>query len=203
MAGAARLSMARRRPSRTIPARSDRRPRASPRVDRDLRSRRHRARIDGAGVVRGGGRAEAARRRAGRGARRLRGERFALSGSVGEVLQRRSGKGAAVTDSRDVAAEGYQIALVGMPGRFPGAPDVETFWANLRAGVESVKRFSDDELLAAGESPENLGDPSYVRAWPVLADVEQFDAGFFGMSPRDAAVMEPRHRLFLEVAGGN
>jgi acyl transferase domain-containing protein/thioesterase domain-containing protein/acyl carrier protein len=101
------------------------------------------------------------------------------------------------TDDEDL---GSRIAVIGMAGRFPGAPDVARYWRNLCAGVESVKFFTDEELLAAGESPELLADPAYVRAWPVLEDIEQFDAGFFGMSPRDAAIMDPQHRFFLEVA---
>ena len=63
-----------------------------------------------------------------------------------------------------------------------------------------MQRFTDEELLAAGETREALADPAYVKAWPVLQDIEMFDAGFFGMSPRDAAVMDPQHRFFLEVA---
>ena len=100
----------------------------------------------------------------------------------------------------DDAVEGAAIAVIGMAGRFPGAKDVRAFWSNLRHGVESIKFFTDDELLAAGESPENLRDPSYVRAWAQLADIDKFDAAFFGMSPRDAAVFDPQHRFFLEVA---
>ena len=87
-----------------------------------------------------------------------------------------------------------------MAGRFPGARNVAQFWGNLDAGVESMRFFTDEELLAAGESPELLRDPAYVRAWPVLEDIELFDAGFFGHSPRDAAIMDPQHRVFLECA---
>jgi len=92
------------------------------------------------------------------------------------------------------------VAIVGMAGRFPGANDVAQFWANLRAGVESVTRFSDAELVKAGESAAALRDPGYVRAGAVLDGVELFDAGFFGFSPRDAAIMDPQHRHFLECA---
>ena len=92
------------------------------------------------------------------------------------------------------------IAVIGMAGRFPGARDIQTFWTNLRAGVESIHRFTDEELLAAGESPELLGDPDYVKAGAQLADTDAFDAPFFGVSPRDAAIMDPQHRFFLEVA---
>ncbi len=95
---------------------------------------------------------------------------------------------------------GAEIAVIAMAGRFPGAATLEEYWDNVRDGRESVHFFSDEELLAAGEDPSLLADPSYVRAWPQLAGIENFDAGFFGMSPRDASVMDPQHRFFLEVA---
>jgi acyl transferase domain-containing protein len=92
------------------------------------------------------------------------------------------------------------LAIVGMAGRFPGAPDIGTFWTMLRDGVEAIRSLSDEELVAAGESPEAMSDPDYVRACGSLADVDKFDAAFFGMSARDAAVFDPQHRLFLECA---
>jgi acyl transferase domain-containing protein len=92
------------------------------------------------------------------------------------------------------------VAIVGMAGRFPGAPDLARFWSNLAGGVESMRHFTDEELLAAGESPAALRDPGYVRVCPVLDDIDKFDASFFGFSPRDAAIADPQHRIFLEVA---
>lgn len=92
------------------------------------------------------------------------------------------------------------IAIVGMAGRFPGAPSIDAFWANVRDGVESIRTLSDEQLLAAGVTRGELADPDYVKASPVLDNVDKFDAGFFGFSPRDASVMDPTHRLFLEVA---
>ncbi|HVX65868.1 MAG TPA: type I polyketide synthase, partial [Bryobacteraceae bacterium] len=92
------------------------------------------------------------------------------------------------------------IAIVGMAGRFPGARNVREFWRNLRGGVESVRRFTDDELRSAGVSEELLSDPNYVKAGVVLDDVGLFDAPFFGFSPRDASIMDPQHRHFLECA---
>src|SRR3984957_20347094 len=92
------------------------------------------------------------------------------------------------------------IAVIGMAGRFPGARDVRTFWNNLRDGVESIHTFTDESLLAAGESASRLRDPSYVKACGRLDDIDMFDAGFFGLSPRDAAVFDPQHRMFLECA---
>jgi len=92
------------------------------------------------------------------------------------------------------------IAIIGLSGRFPGAPDVATFWQNLCDGVESIARFSDQELLAAGISPAALADPNYVKAVGALEGIELFDAAFFGYSPREAEIMDPQQRLFLECA---
>jgi acyl transferase domain-containing protein len=95
---------------------------------------------------------------------------------------------------------GFDIAIIGMASRFPGAQTIEQFWQNLRDGVESITRFSDAELTAAGVAPAVLSDPNYVKAWSVLADAEWFDAAFFGVSPREAEIMDPQRRLFLECA---
>ena len=98
-----------------------------------------------------------------------------------------------------LADDDRRVAIVGMAGRFPGAGDVETFWSNLCGGVESISFFDREELLAAGIAPELLDDPSYVPARPVLDDIAGFDAAFFGISPRQAAITDPQQRLFLEV----
>jgi acyl transferase domain-containing protein/thioesterase domain-containing protein/acyl carrier protein len=92
------------------------------------------------------------------------------------------------------------IAIVGMAGRFPGARNIGEFWRNLRDGRESIRQLSDAELTAAGVSAEELANPDYVKAAAVLDDVEMFDASFFGFSPKDAAIMDPQHRHFLECA---
>jgi acyl transferase domain-containing protein len=94
----------------------------------------------------------------------------------------------------------YQIAVIGMAGRFPGASDVDKFWENLRDGVEAITRFSDDELQASGASANLLDDPNYVKAGAILEDVESFDAAFFGFNPREAEIMDPQHRILLEQA---
>ena len=92
------------------------------------------------------------------------------------------------------------IAIVGMAGRFPGARNVREFWENLRDGIESIRTLLDEELIAAGVSSEELSRPQYVKRAAVLDDVAMFDATFFGLSPRDAAIMDPQHRHFLECA---
>lgn len=92
------------------------------------------------------------------------------------------------------------IAIVGMAGRFPGAPNLEAFWRNLTGGVESLTPFSEEEMLAAGVTPELLAHPNYVKKGTVLEGAELFDAEFFGFNPRDAEVLDPQQRVFLECA---
>jgi amino acid adenylation domain-containing protein len=91
------------------------------------------------------------------------------------------------------------IAIVGMACRFPGASSIDAFWENLVAGRESIARFSDDELLEAGEDPARLADERYVRAYGALDDPDGFDAPFFDMPPREATMVDPQQRMFLEV----
>lgn len=95
---------------------------------------------------------------------------------------------------------GSEIAIIGMTGRFPGAKNVDEFWYNLQIGVESISVFTDEELLAYGLDPATLNNPKFVKARGVLADVELFDASFFGFNPREAEITDPQHRLFLECA---
>src|SRR5215510_355521 len=98
-----------------------------------------------------------------------------------------------------VQRRNVDIAIIGMSCRFPGAATAEEYWYNLCNGVESVTFFSDQELLAAGIAPSLIANSSYVKAAPMLRDIETFDAPFFGYSPKDAALMDPQQRLFLEV----
>ncbi|HEY0601278.1 MAG TPA: type I polyketide synthase, partial [Herpetosiphonaceae bacterium] len=85
---------------------------------------------------------------------------------------------------------GLEIAIIGIAGRFPGAPTLDIFWNNLRDGIESITRF--DQADAA--------ESEIVKASAVLDDIEHFDAAFFGMSPREAEILDPQQRLFLECA---
>src|SRR5439155_18183596 len=73
-------------------------------------------------------------------------------------------------------------------------------WRNLRDGLESISFLSDHELLARGLDPALLADPLWVKAAAVLDDFDAFDAAFFGLTPREAELMDPQHRLFLECA---
>lgn len=92
------------------------------------------------------------------------------------------------------------IAVVGMACRFAGARGLDAFWTLLRNGEEAIRTYDEQELIAAGVSPELLRKPNYVRRGAPLEDMECFDAALFGLSPRDAAIMDPQHRHFLECA---
>lgn len=92
------------------------------------------------------------------------------------------------------------IAITGMAAHLPGAADIAAYWANLAAGVESIRHLTREELLAAGESPARLARANYVPAAAVLDGFKEFDAEFFGFSPKEAAILDPQHRHFLEVA---
>src|ERR1700746_938910 len=93
-----------------------------------------------------------------------------------------------------------RIAIVGMAGRFPGARNIDEFWRNLSNSIESIRQLHDSELLAAGVGRSELAAPDYVKAAAILDGVEMFDASFFGFSPKDASIMDPQHRHFLECA---
>jgi len=95
---------------------------------------------------------------------------------------------------------GFDVAIVGLAGRFPGARNVEQFWRNLAAGVESVTFFTEEEISEFDIAPELLANADYVRANAVLEGIEEFDAAFFGFTPREAEITDPQHRLFLECA---
>jgi amino acid adenylation domain-containing protein len=95
---------------------------------------------------------------------------------------------------------GLDIAIIAMNGRFPGAPDVERFWRNLRDGIEGSTVHSVEELVALGADPAAVSDPSYVRVSAPIEGADLFDAGFFGFSPREAETLDPQQRVFLECA---
>jgi acyl transferase domain-containing protein len=93
------------------------------------------------------------------------------------------------------------IAVVGMSGRFPGARNVAEFWRNLVQGVDTISRFQEHELeYSVATKAAQAAGQKFVGARGVLQDVDLFDAAFFGIAPREAELMDPQHRLFLECA---
>jgi phthiocerol/phenolphthiocerol synthesis type-I polyketide synthase E len=104
-----------------------------------------------------------------------------------------------MSDGRDDGqATGMEVAIIGMAGRFPGARNVEEYWRNLVGGVESITTFTAEELEAAGEDPALVAHPDYVPVARVIDDIEMFDAAFFAFSPREAEILDPQQRLYIE-----
>jgi acyl transferase domain-containing protein len=96
--------------------------------------------------------------------------------------------------------DGSEIAVIGLACRFPGAKNVDEFWRNLRDGVESIIFLRDEDIEPSLVDPARLDNPNYVKAASMLNDVDSFDASFFGITPKEAEVMDPQQRVFLECA---
>lgn len=91
------------------------------------------------------------------------------------------------------------IAVIGFTGRFPGGNDTpEKLWESLCAGKDCISHFSVEELEQNGVPASLFNKPGYVAASPVLRDIEYFDAAFFGLTPQEAELMDPQHRILLE-----
>ena len=103
-------------------------------------------------------------------------------------------------DMADEEAESDdRIAVIGMAGRFPGARDLDELWTLLSQAQEGTTFFTEEELHAAGVPVAESRRPGYVKASPILDDIRGFDAGFFHYTPREAELLDPQQRLFLEV----
>jgi acyl transferase domain-containing protein/acyl carrier protein len=96
--------------------------------------------------------------------------------------------------------DGSEIAIIGMACRFPQAKTVEEFWKNLCDARECVTFLKDEEIEPSLVDPAVLSNLNYVRAASLLEDIDMFDASFFGFTPREAELMDPQHRVFLECA---
>ena len=92
------------------------------------------------------------------------------------------------------------IAIIGMSIKFPEANSKDEFWENLCSGKESITYFEDKDLINSGVSPTLINNPKFVKALPLIKDIDMFDANFFGYTPREAALIDPQNRLFLECS---
>jgi acyl transferase domain-containing protein len=124
----------------------------------------------------------------------------------------KAGQPAALAETRSAPRDGpavdapahdaavQDIAIVGMAVRLPGARDLSAYWRMLRDGTCAIREMEPDALTAAGESPGRLARPDYVPFAATLDGFADFDAEFFGFSPKEAAILDPQHRQFLETA---
>lgn len=93
-----------------------------------------------------------------------------------------------------------KIAIVGLDCRLPGANNSQEFWENLVNERESLIEFTEEELQRAGVEPQTYKNPNYVKRRGVVKDADTFDAEFFNFTPREAELLDPQHRIFLECA---
>ncbi|HEX3126202.1 MAG TPA: amino acid adenylation domain-containing protein, partial [Thermoanaerobaculia bacterium] len=122
--------------------------------------------------------------------------------TVGSLAAHLQGPGEETAPVRQRVALGgdRRIAIVGLAGRFHGAPDLNRFWENLRGGVESIRKLGREELEIQGVDPALIDDPAFVPVWSLPDGYDRFDARLFGFNPREAELLDPQHRVFLEVA---
>ena len=92
------------------------------------------------------------------------------------------------------------VAVIGMSGCFPGARHLGELWDLLAAGREAIEPLSDEALIAAGVPRSVFEREGYIKMASAIEGAEEFDAEFFGYNARDAAVLDPQQRLFLEHA---
>jgi phthiocerol/phenolphthiocerol synthesis type-I polyketide synthase E len=93
-----------------------------------------------------------------------------------------------------------KVAIIGMDCRLPGAKNIYEYWKNLLNGVETLTTFTDEDLIASGVDPAVFRQPNYIRNRGIINGAEYFDAEFFGITPREAELMDPQQRIFLECA---
>ena len=96
--------------------------------------------------------------------------------------------------------DNYQssIAIIGIGSRFPQSTTTEAFWQHLAQGNELITFFDDQELINEGVETSLVNNENYINAKPMLQGIDQFDAQFFDLTPREAKVLDPQQRLFLE-----
>lgn len=125
-----------------------------------------------------------------------------ISGIAQYLQPRATSSGSTVKPNpqqKTIAQNKADIAVIGMSGRFPGANTVDEFWENITLGKETVRFFTDGELDKS-ISDRFKNDPLYVKARGIVDNTDQFDAGFFGLPPTVAQLMDPQQRVFLEIA---
>ena len=120
--------------------------------------------------------------------------------TVSALAAHLAGRPAAVPAPWSTPVADGRVAIIGMALRFPGARTPEEFWANLRDGVDSVRRFTPEEVAAAGVPARIAAAAEFQPVAGALDGVAEFDAGFFGISPREAELTDPAHRLFLQCS---
>jgi natural product biosynthesis luciferase-like monooxygenase protein len=106
----------------------------------------------------------------------------------------------AMSEDLDDDHKGFQIAIIGMACRFPGAKTVSDFWDNIRAGRDTITHFSERELHDRGVPLDVRSHANYVAARGILKDVDAFDTTLFESQRSEAEIIDPQQRVLLECA---
>lgn len=104
------------------------------------------------------------------------------------------------SDNSNQPKSNNEIAIIGMSCRMPGAKNLDEFWQNLISGRDVSHQVTAQDLEEEGEDLSLLEHPNYVKRNMVMEDADCFDASFFGFHPKEASMMDPQHRIFLETA---
>ncbi|WP_437600752.1 SDR family NAD(P)-dependent oxidoreductase [Sorangium sp. So ce590] len=93
------------------------------------------------------------------------------------------------------------VAIIGLSGRYPMADDIDAFWKNLRAGRDCITEIPRDRWDHALYYDAEPGKPrkAYAKWGGFIGDVDKFDPLFFNIPPKDAGLLDPQERLFLEI----
>lgn len=126
------------------------------------------------------------------------GERLEAFINERRTIQQKIIKNLTVKRSTDQGLNGWEIAVIGMSARFPGAKNIHEFWDNLKNGVESISFFANEELKEYGVDPQWYEQPNYVKAKGIPEEIEYFDAAFFGYTPVEIDYLDPQVRIFHE-----
>ena len=97
-------------------------------------------------------------------------------------------------------AHSNSVAVIGMSGRFPGADTVAQYLQNLVQGVESITFFDQQNSESHEIEAAQWQNPQFVNAGAVLNHIDHFDAQLFGCSGKEAELMDPQHRIFMQCA---
>ena len=92
------------------------------------------------------------------------------------------------------------VAIIGMALRYSGAQTLDEYWNNICNNVDALHVATDQDILDAGVNPDRLKIPDYVRPAGFIPNAADFDAPLFGFSARDAEIVDPQQRVFLECA---
>ena len=91
-----------------------------------------------------------------------------------------------------------EIAIIGYSGTFSGSDSIDAYWDNILSGKNCISFLNKEECLKLGVPEDALNNDGYVAAGGIISDIDKFDAAFWGLSPRDAELLDPQARLLLE-----